>query len=216
MKYKTIIFDCDGVILNSNEIKTLAFGRVTRKYGEAISQEFMEYNMKYGGVSRYQKFEYFLKNLVGLKDNFDGHYHELLLLYSEEIIHSLMNAEVCEGIDDLRKATSSAKWLVVSGGDEYEIKKVFQHKHLSNLFDGGIHGSPLSKQKIIQREIQSGNISYPVLFLGDSEYDYNMSRIFNLDFIFIHSWTEMPNYQAFFQDKEVSICRRPIDLLNFL
>ena len=33
-KYSTIVFDCDGVILNSNKIKTDAFFNATIKYGQ--------------------------------------------------------------------------------------------------------------------------------------------------------------------------------------
>jgi len=32
-QYKTLIFDCDGVILNSNKIKTQAFYDVAKIYG---------------------------------------------------------------------------------------------------------------------------------------------------------------------------------------
>ena len=37
-KYKTLVFDCDGVILDSNRIKTEAFYRTTQKYGEFIAE----------------------------------------------------------------------------------------------------------------------------------------------------------------------------------
>ena len=32
--YKTIVFDCDGVILNSNKLKTDAFRIVAKNYGD--------------------------------------------------------------------------------------------------------------------------------------------------------------------------------------
>ena len=51
--YKTIIFDCDGVILNSNKIKTEAFYNVTATYGIEAANELVSYHKLNGGISRY-------------------------------------------------------------------------------------------------------------------------------------------------------------------
>ena len=60
-KYQTLIFDCDGVLLNSNKIKTEAFYEVTKPYGDEAAQTLKNYHILNGGVSRYQKFDFFLK-----------------------------------------------------------------------------------------------------------------------------------------------------------
>jgi beta-phosphoglucomutase-like phosphatase (HAD superfamily) len=57
--YKTLVFDCDGVILDSNQIKTEAFNRVGLQFGSEAANELVSYHLQHGGVSRYQKFEYF-------------------------------------------------------------------------------------------------------------------------------------------------------------
>ena len=61
--YKTIVFDCDGVILNSNKVKSDAFSTVAKKYGEDEAKKLVSYNKKNGGVSRYLKFQYFIQIL---------------------------------------------------------------------------------------------------------------------------------------------------------
>ena len=58
-KYKNLFFDCDGLILNSNKIKTQAFKEVVSQYGEKASNELQNYHIKNGGISRYKKFNYF-------------------------------------------------------------------------------------------------------------------------------------------------------------
>ena len=63
-EYKSIIFDCDGVILNSNKIKTKAFRKASFTFGDKASRSLENYHLKNGGVSRYAKFDYFLKNIV--------------------------------------------------------------------------------------------------------------------------------------------------------
>ena len=56
--YETIIFDCDGVILNSNNIKIQAFYETALIYGHDLANELVKYHIENGGISRYQKFEF--------------------------------------------------------------------------------------------------------------------------------------------------------------
>ena len=43
--YKTLVFDCDGVVLNSNKIKTRAFYDVASIYGHKVAKEFKDYQI---------------------------------------------------------------------------------------------------------------------------------------------------------------------------
>ena len=85
--------------------------------------------------------------------------------------------------------------MIVSGGDQVELREVFAKRGLDKLFDGGIFGSPDTKGIILEREINNQNISEAALFLGDSKYDYQAAKVANLDFIFLKKWTEVKNYQ---------------------
>ena len=55
-EYLTLVFGCDGVVLDSNKIKTEAFHQTTLPYGESATKSMMEYHITKGGVSRYKKF----------------------------------------------------------------------------------------------------------------------------------------------------------------
>ena len=57
--YKNLIFDCDGIILNSNKIKTEAFKEVVYHYGKEAAEELVQFHIMNGGISRYEKFNYF-------------------------------------------------------------------------------------------------------------------------------------------------------------
>lgn len=63
-KYQTLVFDCDGVVLNSNKVKTEAFFKAALPYGEAAAQQLVEYHVARGGISRYKKFAWFVENVV--------------------------------------------------------------------------------------------------------------------------------------------------------
>ncbi len=51
--YSTLIFDCDGVILDSNRVKTAAFFSAASPYGELVAAKLVEHHVAHGGVSRY-------------------------------------------------------------------------------------------------------------------------------------------------------------------
>ena len=58
MEIKNIIFDFDGVILNSHRVKTSAFEDIFKKYGNSIAKKAKEYHLKHTGKSRYLKFHF--------------------------------------------------------------------------------------------------------------------------------------------------------------
>ena len=53
-EYNSLIFDCDGVILNSNEIKTSCFRKILKRYNQDAVEDFIDYHKKNGGISRYK------------------------------------------------------------------------------------------------------------------------------------------------------------------
>ena len=193
--YQTLVFDCDGVVLNSNKVKTDAFYQAALPYGEAAAKALVDYHVARGGISRYKKFEWFIQNIVA--DNPGPNLDQLLALYAAEVRHGLLNCNVAAALVELREKTRNANWLIVSGGDQHELREVFAERGLAQLFDGGIFGSPDSKDVILERELSNGNITKPALFLGDSKYDYQASTAAGLDCIFLTDWTEVKDWQDF-------------------
>lgn len=194
-EYQTLVFDCDGVVLNSNKIKTQAFYDVAKVYGHEPAQALKDYHVQNGGISRFVKFEYLLNEI--LKKPLDQtELKQLLDNFAHEVKKALMTCEVAEGLVELREQTKHANWLIVSGGDQAELREVFQARGLDKYFDGGIFGSPDTKDTILMREIANGNIRQPALFLGDSKYDYQAAKTAGLDFVFMSQWTEVNNWSS--------------------
>jgi len=116
-----------------------------------------------------------------------------------------LNCEIAEGLHDLREQTHEANWLIVSGGDQNELRDVFENRNISSLFNGGIYGSPDTKDEILEREIANGNIISPALFLGDSEYDHVASSRADLDFVFLSYWTEFKGWERFCTESDITV-----------
>ncbi|MGE8328338.1 HAD family hydrolase [Pseudomonas urmiensis] len=209
--YSTFIFDCDGVILDSNRVKTIAFYNAALPYGKLAAQALVDYHVTNGGVSRYKKFDYFLTELISEVDPNYG-LEQLLRTYAQEVAEGLENCEVAAGLEILKAKMPESSWLIVSGGDQNELRNLFDVRNLSYLFQGGIYGSPNSKDEILQREILAGNIQFPALFFGDSQYDYEAAKRAKMDFVFVSDWSES-NFD--FQGADMKICRL-IDMLKYI
>ncbi|MEA1982808.1 MAG: HAD-IA family hydrolase, partial [Campylobacterota bacterium] len=204
-KYQTIVFDCDGVVLNSNKVKTEAFYNTTQQYGEQNAKALVEYHTANGGISRYKKFEYFIEHILK-KEIEPKELESLLKSFADEVKKALMSCEVAEGLHDLKESTPDANWLIVSGGDQEELREVFEARGLMKLFDGGIFGSPDTKDEILNREQEKKNISQDALFLGDSKYDYQAAKRAGLDFLFMSDWTEVDEWEKWCQAYTLHIC----------
>lgn len=133
--YDIHVFDCDGVVLNSNRIKTEAFYQAALPYGEAAAQDLMEYHISRGGMSRYKKFAHFLEEIVpvsapGLSD---PSFEVLLERYGDCAREGLMKCDVAPGLQQLRNEAPAARWLIVSAGDQEELREIFSERGLAHL-----------------------------------------------------------------------------------
>ena len=197
-KYKTIVFDCDGVILDSNVVKTEAYFRTAKNLGasDAEAQQLVDYHVKLGGISRYHKFDWYVREVLKQPVS-DKAIQVLLDEFSRELEEGLMHCTIADGLQALRDATKDAKWMILSGGDQQEIRDLFAKRDLAKHFDGGLFGSPDNKDTVLAREKANGHLQMPALFIGDSKYDHESSTNAGLDFIFVSDWTEVPDWQDY-------------------
>ena len=200
--FATWVFDCDGVLLDSNAIKTQAFHEVAVRYGSQAADSLVAYHVAHGGVSRYRKFEYLLGDVLGLAVA-PGQVEELASAYGERVSERLMRCAVAPGLQLLREQLPDASWMVVSGGAEAELRGVFARRGLDSLFDAGIHGSPATKDEILASRLADGTLRRPALFLGDSRYDHEAAMTAGLEFIFVHGWTEFAQWRQYCEEHAV-------------
>lgn len=208
---KTLVFDCDGVLLDSNRIKTEAFGHVAMQFGADAAEALVRFHVQNGGISRYRKFEHLLAHILQRAPD-AAEIERLAHQYGRHVCDQLLLCPMTPGLKELREATPHTNWMVVSGGDQAELRYVFAERGLASMFDRGIHGSPDTKDEILSREIASGRLEQPALFLGDSRYDHEAALRAGLDFVFIHGWTEFSDWRDYCEIHGIPAVRRVADL----
>jgi len=214
-RYKTLVFDCDGVILDSNQLKTRAYFDTALAFGanEQHAKALMDYHIRLGGISRYPKYQYFLTEILGQPAR-EEDIRFLLDRFAMEIHQGLLQCRVADGLHELRARCPQANWMVLSGGDQQELRQLFKARELDDLFDAGIFGSPDNKDQVLARELARGNVRKPGLFLGDSRYDHEAAVAAGLDFVFVSELTEFEGWQDYCAAHDIVVIERLSTLLQ--
>jgi phosphoglycolate phosphatase-like HAD superfamily hydrolase len=193
MDYDFYIFDCDGVILDSNSIKSNAFAKALEGDPQALILELISYHLKNGGISRYEKFDYYY-NVINPSKNPKKDIKNALKRFGDYVFVELLKCNLIPGIldylEELKKKGSFC--FVNSGSDEAELNKIFKDRGIDHFFRK-IKGSPSSKNANNQAILKDLDVNMRGVFFGDSNLDYKTAKEFNLDFIFISGVSEWKN-----------------------
>lgn len=191
--YKVAIFDCDGVILQSNEMKSTAFAKALEGEDPQLVKTFVEYHKSNGGVSRYVKFDHFFRN-IKKQVEFDRSLASALEKYALITSQGLLTCELVPGVIDIFDYFNSkgVRCYVASGGAEGEVRYCLGELGLSRYFDG-IYGSPRTKIDHLE-ELRANNLlGAPCVYFGDAKSDLDAAKAFGLDFVFISSYSDWEN-----------------------
>ena len=213
-QYKTIVFDCDGVVLNSNQTKIDAYFAVAKKMGgsDAQAQAFVDHHVAKGSFPRNGKIEYYLTEIFKQPVT-ETTMQQYMQAFEDVLDVTLMQCEIAAGLDVLKAATPQAKWMLLSGGDQAELRRVFPRRNLAHLFEAGIFGGPDTKDDVLSREKTNGNLQLPALFVGDSKYDHQAASRAGLQFVFLSDWTEVRDWQAYCAENKIAVLANISQLL---
>ncbi|SFM63008.1 HAD family hydrolase [Nitrosomonas communis] len=176
--WQAIIFDFDGVIVESGDIKTQAFADLYHSYGEQVVTEVVRYHRQNGGMSRYHKFRHFQQHLLGRPSLTMEEEQSLDQRFSELVIEAVIASQAVPGAEALiQKAAATIPLYVASGTPENELKTIVERRGLSSYFTE-VRGSPLSKQSLIAEILTTyALIPERVLMIGDAMADYHGATV---------------------------------------
>ncbi|MGF2618132.1 HAD family hydrolase [Rossellomorea vietnamensis] len=202
---RAIIFDCDGVLFNSNTQKSDAFGKVLEGYPAEQVKSFVKYHKETGGVSRYVKFRKFFEEFLNHSGIFEEEYQKVLESFSEECISIYKNSELTPGALELLQEIRllGKPMYVASGSDENELQASFELRGIDSFFNG-IYGSPKTKAECVDKINESQRLE-EAIFIGDSMSDYSTAKSFGMKFIFMKKYTEMNRDQIKFCEQEADL-----------
>jgi phosphoglycolate phosphatase-like HAD superfamily hydrolase len=170
---KVVIFDFDGVILDSMPIKTNAFRRLVEDFGSDAADAFAAYHKANGGLSRYVKIRYFFEEIVK-KPVSDETVLEYADKFSKIVTEELSKPDylIKETMDFIASLHGKKKLFIASGADDRELKYLCAVYGIERFFDG-IYGSPTPKELLVAKILQESSCgSGEAVLIGDSINDY--------------------------------------------
>jgi phosphoglycolate phosphatase-like HAD superfamily hydrolase len=202
--YQTAVFDCDGVILDSNAVKSAAFYTVALPYGKEIADAFLTYHKANAGISRFKKIRHLHEEVLKSSD-LENKVQSDIKAFGDIVSKLLGETNTTAGFDDLIGTFHrNCKLYVVTGGEESEAKVALAQKGILPKFDA-LYGSPRPKDEILQKLVGQGGLPLPGVYFGDSKFDFEMAGKFGLDFVFVSKYSEFEGWEKFFADKNVKI-----------
>lgn len=206
---KTIIFDFDGVILDSANIKTEAFLELFNDYPEH-QKSIKDYHIEHQGITRYTKFKWIYTEL--LNKPYDQETKEKLgKKFSDIVFNKVMESEPIPGaIEFLKSIQGKLPAYISSGTPDEELHRIISKRNLSQYFEE-VYGSNISKEEAIDRIAQDKSLEYSeLLFVGDATTDYNAANSRNVKFIAVYS-DEM---QGFWNEKNIKPIKNLMEIKN--
>ncbi|WMJ08460.1 HAD family hydrolase [Nitrosomonas sp. sh817] len=182
--WQAIIFDFDGVVVESGKIKTQAFAELYRPFGEEIVAQVVQFHTQNGGMSRYRKFRHFQEHFLHQPPLTEAEENQLDIRFSELVVEAVIAAEPVPGaIELICQQSGRIPLFVASGTPEVELKAIVERRGLAPYFTG-VRGAPALKKTIIA-EILSAHSLKPesVLMIGDAMADLEGAQANNTAFL---------------------------------
>jgi phosphoglycolate phosphatase-like HAD superfamily hydrolase len=183
-----VVLDCDGVIFDSNALKSEAFDRVLSDYPVSARNAFLDYHRAHGGVSRYEKFRHFFAGIHPVPDK------ERAAELALERYAGLVQAGYAglqpraEALEFARRMGGEGRVYVVSGSDEAELNGVFREHGIHGHF-AAVFGSPTRKTDHVER-IARETGAERMLIVGDGRADLEAAISVGAHFIFLGEMSE--------------------------
>lgn len=167
-----VIFDFDGVLVDSVEVKTDAFAELYRPYGGGVVEKVINHHRAHGGVSRFDKFRHYHKFFLGVTLT-EADMVNLSDRFTAIVMSKVIAAPEIDGAYEFLQRCNDENLVcaVNSATPEGEIKKIVEARGWNELFCC-VHGSPSSKsQNLNEIIINQGKSQTDAVFFGDAESD---------------------------------------------
>ena len=182
MSIKAVIFDFDGVLVESAHVKTEAFRKLFSRWPDK-ADEGVAFHLKNMGISRYIKFKYFYENIIR------EHYSEEIGFklgseFSGIVLEKIKAAPFVNGTKVfLENCHSEYSFYIASGTPDEELLEIVSFKMIHRYFDG-IFGSSLTKTEIINNILGTDSLkNNMVVFVGDAASDKKAAEETGVHFV---------------------------------
>ena len=195
---KAVVFDFDGVLVESVEVKLGAYGRLfAEQEGEDAYEAVTQFCAPRLGLSRFRLIktvgEELFQRPVGEAD-----LAGLCTRFSELVVEQVVAAPAVVGaLEFLTSHVGRYRLFVISGTPESELQSILERRGMSRLFEAAF-GSPATKEELFDRLCASCNLSpREILYVGDSTHDWLAVQRRQIPFIWRRRSLDSPRPEGY-------------------
>jgi len=185
---QAIVFDFDGVLVESVEVKTRAFAHLFAQEPPVLVQEFLAFHLKHGGLSRVEKLTVMYRDILK-RPLSEDRLRALCEAFAGLVVDEVVAAPWVEGAEEfLLRHRGRYRFFVVSGTPQEELREIIRRRGIEALFDG-ILGSPRMKTELLREVVRCSSLGpAAMVFIGDSSTDWDAARATGMPFV----WRQSP------------------------
>lgn len=180
---RVIIFDFDGVIVESMDIKTRAFAELFAGESDEVVRNIVAYHLANGGVSRYDKFRHIYREILRRplpEEVFAGLCRRFETLVTEAVVAAPCVPGAREFLEEHGRRF---RQFVASATPRDELRDIMERKGLISFFED-IFGAPTSKSAAVRAILdRTGEPAEAAVFVGDALSDYEAALANGVRFI---------------------------------
>jgi phosphoglycolate phosphatase-like HAD superfamily hydrolase len=180
---RAVVFDFDGVVLESADVKTDAFVELFAPHGPEIAAKVKEHHLANLGISRFKKFAWIYQHLLGRAIT-DDESKALGDRFTALALEKILVAPFVPGAEAALAALAATHPLfVASGTPDDELKLIVLRRGLAPRFRE-VHGTPREKPEIL-RDLMArhGLATHETLFIGDGASDHKAAAATGVEFL---------------------------------
>ena len=180
---KNILWDFDGVILNSMKVRDWGFEEIFKNFDQELINELLIFHRKNGGLSRYVKIRYFYEKILSKsisKEKIDKYAESFSVLMKMELIKS--ENLILDSLDYIKTNHQKYNFHIVSGSDQLELRFLCKELKIAQYFNS-IHGSPTPKNQLVSNLLDTYQYDKEnTCLIGDSINDYEAAEYNEISF----------------------------------
>ena len=183
MNFNNILWDFDGVLLDSMRVRDWGFRKIFKPYSSKQIEELIEFHRLNGGKSRYVKIRHFYENILD-KTISEDEINEYSAEFSELMKKKLTDKKnlIDNSVNFIEKNKSKYNFHIVSGSDQKELRYLCKKLNIYNYFIS-IYGSPTPKDVLIDKLIKKYDYDiHETCLIGDSINDLEAAYVNKIKF----------------------------------
>lgn len=174
--YDVVVFDLDGVLVDSNEVKIACMRTTLAAFGTELVEDFLHEFRRTFGRSRREHFATFHREFLGLSDEgaeFESFLAEYAGAYAELLVERYPQAPLCEHADRLVSilAARGVPLYVATGTLTSEAVMILDRAGLLGFFCGVLGGEEPKARRLEAILAEAGVGRRDAVLVGDSRQD---------------------------------------------